>query len=118
MKNGSIAAKLGYALAGVRIVWRREMGFRWHCAMAALAIAGTAMLRVELIWWAIVGLCLTIVFVAEMVNSALEYLIDRVHPEIHDEIKHAKDAAAGAVLLANIGCGLAGALMVAHWWLG
>ncbi len=118
MKNGSFAARLGYALAGIRTVWRREKSFRTHCALAVLAIAAAAVLRVDLLWWAIVGLCIAIIFAAEMVNAALEYLIDRVHPEVHEEIKHAKDAAAGAVLLASIGAGCAGALMVADWWLG
>jgi len=39
-------------------------------------------------------------------------LIDRLHPEIHEEIRCAKDAAAGAVLLASLGAALVGALMV------
>ncbi|HYI47572.1 MAG TPA: diacylglycerol kinase [Allosphingosinicella sp.] len=117
MKNGSFIARLGYALNGVRTVCTREKSFRMHCGFALLAIAVAAVLQVELVWWAIVGLCIALVFAAEMVNAALEYLIDRVHPEIHDEIKHAKDAAAGAVLLASIGTACVGVLMILDWWL-
>lgn len=117
MKNGSFAARLGYALAGIRMVWRRETSFRMHCGFALAAIGVAALLRVSLVWWAIVGLCIALVLAVEMVNAALEYLIDRLHPEIHDEIKHAKDAAAGAVLLACIGTAGVGALMVLGWWL-
>jgi len=116
MKNGSFAARLGYAWAGVRTVWKREKSFRMHCGFATLAIAVAAVLRVEPIWWAITGLCIAIVFAAEMVNASLEYLIDRLHPEIHPEIGHAKDAAAGAVLLASIGTACVGVLMIADWW--
>lgn len=117
MKNGSVMARVGYALAGVRTVWRREKSFRMHCGFGLLAIAVAALLQVSLVWWAIVGLCIALVLAAEMVNAALEYLIDRLHPEIHEEIKHAKDAAAGAVMLANIGLASVGGLMILGWWL-
>ena len=49
----------------------------------------------------------------ELANSALEALIDRVHPEIAPEIKIAKDAAAGAVLVASLGALVIAAMMVA-----
>jgi undecaprenol kinase len=117
MKNGSVMARVGYALSGVRTVWRREKSFRMHCGFGLLAVAVAALLQVSLVWWAILGLCIALVLAVEMVNAALEYLIDRLHPEIHDEIKHAKDAAAGAVLLANIGLASVGGLMILGWWL-
>ena len=117
MKNGSFAARLGYALAGIRTVWRREKSFRMHCGFGLLAVAVAALLQVSLVWWAIVGLCIALVLAMEMINAALEYLIDRVHPEIHEEIKHAKDAAAGGVLLACIGTASVGCLMILGWWL-
>jgi len=117
MKNGSFFDRFGYAFAGVVTVFKREKSFRMHCGFALLALAVAAFTRPALIWWAIVGLCIAIVFAAEMVNAALEYLIDRLHPEIHEEIKHAKDAAAGAVLLASIGTACVGLLMIVDWYL-
>jgi len=116
VKNGSFAARFGYAWAGVCTVWRREKSFRMHTGFALLAIAVAAFVRASPIWWAITALCIAIVFAAEMVNASLEYLIDRLHPEIHEEIKHAKDAAAGAVLLASIGTACVGLLMLANWY--
>jgi undecaprenol kinase len=116
MKNGSFLDRVGYALAGVRTVFVREKSFRMHCGFALLAVAVAAFTGAGLVWWAIVGLCIAIVFAAEMVNASLEYLIDRLHPEQHEEIGHAKDAAAGAVLLASIGTACVGVLMIAQWW--
>ena len=70
-----------------------------------LALTGAAAL-----WWALVGLAIGLVLVAEMANTAIEALADLLHPGQHLEIGFAKDVAAGAVLLASlvaIGVGLA-----------
>jgi diacylglycerol kinase (ATP) len=78
----------------------------------------TASLRPGWTWTALIALAMGLVLALEMVNAALEYLLDRVHPEIHDEIKHAKDAAAGAVLLASMFGSLVVAAMLLDWLLG
>lgn len=117
MKNGSFAARLGYALNGVRTVWKREKSFRLHTGFALLALTVAALTRPAPVWWALVLLCIGMVFAAEMFNAALEYLLDRLHPEHHPEIGLAKDAAAGAVLLASIGTAGVGVLMIVDWYL-
>ena len=118
MKNRAFATRLGHALAGIRLVWRRERTFRTHGRFALAALAATALLRPAPVWWALIILCICLVFALEALNSALEYLIDRLHPELHAEIGCAKDAAAGAVLLASMGTAVVGALMVWDWWRG
>ena len=118
MKNGAFHQRLGHAWAGIRLVWRREKTFRTHGRFALAALAVTAALRVGPVWWALIVLCIALIVALEALNSALEYLIDRLHPEIHEEIRCAKDAAAGAVLLASIGAALVGALMLLDWWRG
>ena len=118
MKNGAFHQRLSHAWAGIRLVWRREKTFRTHCLFAAAALAFAAALRVSLVWWALIVLCIFLVVALEALNSALEYLIDRLHPEIHEEIRCAKDAAAGAVLLASVGAAIVGALMLLDWWIG
>ena len=45
-------------------------------------------------------------------NSALERLIDHVHPEIHPEIGFVKDMAAGAVLVISVGSVIVGAALI------
>jgi diacylglycerol kinase (ATP) len=100
VKSRSFRARLGFAFAGIRTVWRREKSFRSQCALGLLAVAATAALRPGWVWAGLVALAIGLVLALEMINGALEYLIDRIHPDLHDEIKHAKDA--GAVLLACI----------------
>lgn len=117
MKNGAFRTRLGHAWAGIRLVWRREKTFRTHCRFALAALAVTAALRPGPVWWALIMLCIALVFALEALNCALEYAIDRLHPEIHAEIRCAKDAAAGAVLLASLGTAGVGGLMILGWWL-
>lgn len=117
MKNGSFAARCSYAWAGVRLIWKREKSFRMHCGFSLAALGLAALLRADPVWWAILLVCIAVVLAAEAVNAALEYVIDRLHPEIHEEMRAAKDAAAGAVLLANIGTGGVAVLMLLNWWL-
>ena len=101
MKGQPYFARLGFAFAGIRTVWRREKSFRIQCMLGLVGVAMTASLRPGWAWTALIALAMGLVLALEMVNAALEYLLDRLHPELHDEIKHAKDVAAGAVLLAS-----------------
>lgn len=112
MKNASFLRRLGYALAGIGEVARREKSFRTQLALGVLAIVGTAALRPGWVWAALIALCVMAVLALELVNAALETAIDRLHPDVHPEIKVAKDAAAGAVLVASIGAAVVGGLMV------
>lgn len=112
MKNRNLLIRLGYACSGLAIVWRRERSFRIHTACALAAVVALAVMQASLVWIALVCLAITLVLAFEMLNSSIEYLLDHLHPEISGEIGHAKDAGAGAVLVASAGA-LAVALLLA-----
>ncbi|MET1111626.1 MAG: diacylglycerol kinase [Allosphingosinicella sp.] len=112
MKNRRFAARLGFAFAGLRLVFVREKSFRTQCAAAAAAALVTLLLRPGPLWSALVGLSIALVLALELVNSALEYLLDHLHPDLAREIGAAKDAAAAAVLLAGLAAAAVGALML------
>jgi undecaprenol kinase len=116
-KNHGFRARLGYAFAGIRIVRRREKSFRSQLVCAGLAAGAAAWLRPGWLWCALLLLAAMLVLALEMVNAALEYLMDALHPQYASEIGHAKDAAAGAVLLASIAAAAIGAMMVASRFL-
>ena len=98
MKNRSLLARIGFAVAGWRAAWARERSFRTQIGFAGLALLALLMLRPSPIWWALVALICALVLALELINSALEGLIDLLHPAIHPEIKVIKDMLAGAVL--------------------
>jgi diacylglycerol kinase (ATP) len=116
VKSQGFAARLGFAFAGIRIVFRREQSFRIQSGLGVAAAAVTALLRPGWLWAALVALSIGLVLAAELFNGAIEYLIDRMHPQIHDEIKFAKDAAAGAVLLTSLAAGCVGVAMMISCW--
>lgn len=103
-----IIAAFKHAIAGIVYCIRNERNMKIHM-LAALIVLGAAwkceLSRLEL---AVLFITIAAVITAEIVNTALEALVDKVSPEFHPLAKVAKDAAAGAVLvqaLAAIGVG-------------
>ena len=113
MKGRSFGRRLGFASAGLRVVARRERSFRTQGSLALAAATLTLWVQPGWVWGAIIALSIALVLAFEMMNAALEYIADRLHPELHEEIGHAKDAAAGAVLVASLGAVAVGGLMLA-----
>ncbi|WP_174286514.1 diacylglycerol kinase [Sphingomonas bacterium] len=101
MKNRPIYERMGFALAGIREAYAREQSFRIHVRTLAGAILALLVLRPSAIWWAAIAIVAALVLAFEMINSALEGLVDLIHPEVHPEIKVVKDMASGAVLVAG-----------------
>ena len=99
------------ATIGLLHVITTEQNMRLHFVMAVCVAAAAAFFRVTSAEWAILVLCIAQVMAAEAINSALERLADRVSLEEHFLIKHAKDAAAGGVLIVSMGAALAGAMI-------
>ncbi len=99
-----------YAGAGIRRLLREDNA-RIHAAAAVVAVALGAWLGLSLTEWAAVVLCIGMVLAAEAVNSAIESLCDLVSPGYDEHIKHAKDLAAGAVLLLAAAAAAVGALV-------
>lgn len=112
MKNRPFRVRLGFAVAGIRACWRSEASFRAQVRLALLALAALVVLRPAPGWWALVAICCALVLALELVNSALEAAIDRLHPEIHPSIGLAKDMLAGAVLVMSLASLLVGVAMV------
>lgn len=89
-----------HAVAGVAHVVRTERNMRIHVAGAVLAVAFGAYSGLSRDEWLWVALAIALVWFAECVNTAVERTVDRIGEERHPLAKAAKDAAAGAVLIA------------------
>ena len=115
MKNRSLLARIGFALAGWRAAWVRERSFRTQVGFACLALLVLLIIHPSPFWWALVALTCALVLALELINSALEGLIDLLHPEIHPEIKAIKDMLAGAVLAISCAALVVGVALVAAY---
>jgi len=113
MKNRRFHERVGFALAGWRAGWRREASFRAQACIAGFALVALLVLRPAPIWWALVAVTVSLVLALELLNSAVEAVIDLLHPGIHAEIKAAKDMLAGAVLLISAAAMAVGIALVA-----
>jgi undecaprenol kinase len=112
-KNQPLHVRMRFAVAGIRETWRRERSFRTQAAVALAVVAALAVLRPPAVWWALIGFVIAVVLAVEIVNTALEALIDYLHPDIHPEIRIVKDMAAGAVLLVVLGAVVVGGVLLA-----
>lgn len=101
----------GHALAGW---WHmRTQPHAWVHALATLVVVVLALwLALPPLDWAMLALAVTLVWVAEMLNTAIEAAVDVAAPGFHPLAKIAKDVAAGAVLAAAVGAVVIGGLVL------
>lgn len=93
------ARSFKYAGRGIARLISREHNAWIHCFVAVCVVVAGLWLGLSTLEWAAVVLCIGAVLAAEGINSAIEALCDRVSPDYDEAIKHAKDLAAGAVLI-------------------
>ncbi|NIH12132.1 MAG: diacylglycerol kinase [Serratia symbiotica] len=92
----------GYSYKGLAAVWRHEAAFRQELVVAMLAIILAIWLNVGAIARILLIGSLVLVLIVEILNSAIEAVIDRVGSEYHELSGRAKDMGAAAVLLAIV----------------
>lgn len=92
-----------YAWAGIAYAFRTQRNFRVHTGVGTIAILLCWVLHIPRAEVAIICLTIGAVLVMEILNTALESLVDlTVGQTYHELAKIAKDCAAGAVLMAAI----------------
>ena len=102
----SVAARvrsMAYAFTGVAGMLRDQHNAWIHCLATFAVLAAGFLFGVSRIEWLALIFAITLVWVAEALNTAFEYLCDVASPEFHPLVEKSKDIAAGAVLLASLG---------------
>ena len=100
-----------HAFRGIGIALRTQRNMRVHAAFTLAVVALGAALRITAGEWCAVLLAAGLVWAAELANTALEWLADRVSREREDAIRDVKDVAAGAVLAASIAAAAVGLII-------
>ena len=102
---------LAFALAGMRHALQNQRNLRIHVTIAAAVVIAGFALRINRSEWAVVVTLIALVIGLELLNTAIEALVDLASPVPHRLAKVAKDTAAGAVLVAAVGAAIVGLII-------
>jgi diacylglycerol kinase (ATP) len=92
-----------YAWAGISYSFQTQRNFRIHVSVCAMAIALSVFLHLQAVEIAVIGITSGLVLALELLNTAIESLVDlTVKQTYHELAKIAKDCAAGAVLVSAL----------------
>ncbi len=97
-----------FAIQGILHATRTQKHMRYHFCAAILLLVAVLFLRISALEFTVLSLSVAFVLFAEMLNTAVEAIVDLVSPDYHPLAKVAKDVAAGAVLIAAFGAGVMG----------
>jgi diacylglycerol kinase (ATP) len=100
-----------FALQGLRTALATERNIKIMFFGAAFAIVAGIVLRIDALSWAVVIVCCGAVLVTELINTAIETVVDLVSPEFHPLAGRAKDIAAAASWLISLTAAVAGSIV-------
>ena len=101
-KKAPLYKSFGYAFEGIFTCIRNERNMKIHCTAAVLVVIAGLILGLSVTEWCICLGLFGLVRALELVNTAVESVVDLVTEERKPLAKVAKDTAAGAVLIAAI----------------
>ncbi len=114
----SLAISFKYAWAGLSYAFETQRNFRIHTVIGTLAIGLGVFLHLKPVEISVIGITIGIVLAMELLNTAIESLVDlTVGQSYHELAKIAKDCAAGAVLVSAMAAAIvAVALLLPPFW--
>lgn len=92
----------GYSLQGLRSAWSHEAAFRQEVMLVILLVPVALWLTPHGVQRALLIGSLLLVLIVELLNSAIEAVVDRIGPEQHPLSGRAKDIGSAAVLVALV----------------
>lgn len=111
IKCKRLAKSFFYSYKGIIRVFREEQNIKIQI-ISALAVAVLGMFfRISTAEWCFLVIVITLVILAEIINSAVERITDMFKPRIHEYAKVVKDITAGAVMITAISAIIVGILI-------
>ena len=101
----------GYALQGLKNFFKTQHNAWIHVVATIVVIVAGFLFKVSVKEWSALRFAIALVFISELFNTAIEFLCDKVSPELDPKIKLVKDISAAAVLIAAIVSVVIGALV-------
>lgn len=110
-----LVQSFGFAFIGL-FTATKEQNMRIHIMSAVIVIVAGFLTGISAVEWILLILVMALVIGMEMVNTAIEAIIDLVSPDYHPLAKVAKDVAAGAVLIFAIASVVIGCIIFIPKW--
>ncbi len=107
----------GYSVQGLIAAIRFESAFRQEAALAVVMLPAAFWLGRDWIEVALLAGTVLLVLIVELLNSAIEAVVDRVSLDLHELAKRAKDYGSAAVLIALLCCGSIWATVAYQRWM-
>ena len=102
-----LVAATGYSMNGIRACWRNEAAFRADVTLSAILFFISFFLAKSIVQWILLVSPLVLIIIVELLNSAIENVVDRIGAEFHDLSGRAKDMGSAAVFFCWVIIGLA-----------
>jgi diacylglycerol kinase (ATP) len=87
----------GYSMQGIRACWKSEAAFRQEVVLCLVLFPLSFFVARTVEQWLLLIAPLFLLLMVELLNSAVEYVVDRIGHEPHDLSGRAKDTASAAV---------------------
>lgn len=110
-KKNPLYKSFGYAFEGIFTGIKKERNMKIHCMAMVLVIIAGIILRLPAYKWCICLILFGLIMALELVNTAVEAVVDLVTEERKPLAKIAKDTAAGAVLIAAVMAAITGLIL-------
>ena len=104
----------GFAFQGIKLGFK-ERNMKVHALFAVLCFVAGFIFDITLTEWCIILICIGVVFSLEMLNTAIEHLVDLAEPNYNPKAGAIKDIAAGAVLIFSIIAGIIGIMIFGNY---
>ncbi len=106
-----------YSMKGLKAAFVNEAAFRQEVALCIILFPAAVFLGQTLIERLLLIGCCVLVLIAELINSAIESVVDRIGPEHHELSGRAKDIGSAAVFIALVFAGVTwGSILISRFW--
>ena len=100
--------KFSFALDGLKAAYRSEQSVRIQLAVSVTVVLAGGLLGLTQLEWLFVVTAIGVVVSLELLNTAIEKMLDLLHPARHDSVKFIKDVSAAAVLISSLAAAIVG----------
>jgi diacylglycerol kinase (ATP) len=115
---GHIIKAVIWSMAGLKAAWKNELAFRWEATIVLLMMPVGLWFGRTAVERALLIASSMLILITELLNSAVEAVVDRIGPERHKLSKRAKDLGSAAAFISMITAAVVWALIAYERFLG